>query len=35
LTERETAQVLGLSERTVQRHWAYAQAWLFERMSQR
>jgi RNA polymerase sigma factor (TIGR02999 family) len=34
LSERETAQVLGLSERTVQRHWAYAQAWLFERMSQ-
>ena len=26
--ERETAAVLGLSERTVQRHWATARAWL-------
>ncbi len=34
LSERETAQFLGLSERTVQRHWAYAQAWLFERIGQ-
>ena len=29
LSERETADVLGLSERTVERHWAYAKAWLF------
>ena len=34
LSQRETAQLLDLSERTVERHWAYAQAWLFERMSQ-
>jgi RNA polymerase sigma factor (TIGR02999 family) len=34
LSERETAELLGLSERTIQRHWAYAQAWLFERLSQ-
>lgn len=34
LSERETAQLLGLSERTIQRHWAYAQAWLFERIGQ-
>ena len=33
LSERETAEVLGVSERTVERHWAYAQAWLFERIS--
>ncbi len=26
--ERETAEVLGLSERTIQRHWATARAWL-------
>lgn len=32
LSEKETAEVLGVSERTVERHWAYAQAWLFERM---
>jgi RNA polymerase sigma factor (TIGR02999 family) len=32
LSEREAAEVLGVSERTVERRWAYAQAWLFERM---
>jgi RNA polymerase sigma factor (TIGR02999 family) len=34
LSEREMAELLGLSERTIERHWAYAQAWLFERLSQ-
>ena len=29
LSDREVAEVLGLSERTVERHWAYAKAWLF------
>jgi len=29
LTDREVAEVLGLSERTVERHWAYAKSWLF------
>ncbi len=33
LSEREMAEVLGLSERTIERHWAYAQAWLFERIA--
>jgi RNA polymerase sigma factor (TIGR02999 family) len=28
LTERETADVLGVTERTVQRDWARARAWL-------
>ena len=32
LTDREVAEVLGLSERTVERHWAYAKAWLFQTM---
>jgi RNA polymerase sigma factor (TIGR02999 family) len=32
LSEREAAEVLGVSERTVERRWAYAQAWLFERI---
>jgi len=35
LNEREAAELLGVSERTVERRWAYAQAWLFERMEQR
>ena len=29
LTDREVAKALGLSERTVERHWAYAKSWLF------
>jgi RNA polymerase sigma factor (TIGR02999 family) len=32
LSEREAAEVLGVSERTIERRWTYAQAWLFERM---
>jgi RNA polymerase sigma factor (TIGR02999 family) len=34
LTDHEVAEVLGLSERTVDRHWAYAKAWLFRTMSE-
>lgn len=29
LREREIAEVLGLSHRTVQRHWVKARAWLY------
>ena len=29
LTDREVAEALGLSVRTVERHWAYAKPWLF------
>jgi RNA polymerase sigma factor (TIGR02999 family) len=29
-TNREIAQMLEVTERTVERHWAYAKAWLFE-----
>lgn len=29
-TDREVAEALGLSERTVERHWAYAKAWLIQ-----
>ena len=32
LTDREVVELLGLSERTVERHWAYAKAWLFRAM---
>jgi RNA polymerase sigma factor (TIGR02999 family) len=28
LSEAETAQALGMSERTVRREWTYARAWL-------
>jgi RNA polymerase sigma factor (TIGR02999 family) len=33
LTIEETAAALELSVRTVNRHWAYARAWLYERLS--
>jgi DNA-directed RNA polymerase specialized sigma24 family protein len=29
MSEHETAQALRISERTVERHWAYAKAWLY------
>lgn len=31
-TEPETAEALGISERSVQRHWALARAWLKSEM---
>src|SRR5262245_51777472 len=33
LTMDETAAVLGLSERTLDRHWRYIRAWLMKRLS--
>jgi RNA polymerase sigma factor (TIGR02999 family) len=30
----ETAQMLGISRATAQRHWAYARAWLFGQLNQ-
>ena len=33
LTEEETAEILGISPRTVRREWTVARAWLFGRMS--
>jgi RNA polymerase sigma factor (TIGR02999 family) len=33
LSERETAALLGVSERTVQRDWARARAWLHQHLS--
>ena len=32
LTDREAAEALGVSERTVERHWAYAKVWLLNAM---
>ena len=30
LTNQEVAENMGVTERTVERHWAYAKAWLFQ-----
>jgi RNA polymerase sigma factor (TIGR02999 family) len=32
LTQAEAAETLGLSSRTADRHWAYARAWLYDRL---
>jgi RNA polymerase sigma factor (TIGR02999 family) len=34
LTDREVAFSLGVTERTVERHWAFAKAWLLRRIGQ-
>jgi RNA polymerase sigma factor (TIGR02999 family) len=33
LTIEETAAALGISARTVNRHWNFARAWLYERLN--
>jgi RNA polymerase sigma factor (TIGR02999 family) len=33
LTNEQAAKVLGVSEPTVKRYWAYARAWLFREMN--
>ena len=33
LDEKEIAELLGVTPRTVERYWSYAKAWLFERVS--
>jgi RNA polymerase sigma factor (TIGR02999 family) len=33
LTIEETAQALEIAVRTANRHWAYARAWLFQKLS--
>jgi RNA polymerase sigma factor (TIGR02999 family) len=32
LTQAEAAEAVGLARRTADRHWAYARAWLYERL---
>jgi RNA polymerase sigma factor (sigma-70 family) len=33
MTNQETAQALGLSERTVNYYWAHARAWLYQEIT--
>ena len=30
LTNREVAEVMGITERTVERHWVFAKTWLYQ-----
>jgi RNA polymerase sigma factor (TIGR02999 family) len=32
MSDREAAEALGISERTVERYWAYSKAWLFRQL---
>jgi RNA polymerase sigma factor (TIGR02999 family) len=34
LSDREVGEALGISERTVERYWAYSKAWLFRRLGE-
>ena len=34
LTLEQTAEAMGISLRTANRHWAYARAWLYQRLSE-
>ena len=34
LPNREAAEVLGVSESTAKRCWAYARAWLYDKINQ-
>ena len=34
LTNQEVARILGVTERTIERQWAFAKAWLFENIRQ-
>ena len=34
LSPEEAAEALGLSPRTVYRHWGYARAWLFRELKE-
>ena len=33
LTNEQAAKVMGVSEPTIKRHWAYARAWLYREMN--
>ena len=35
MSDRDVAEALGLSERTVERYWAYSKAWLFRQLESR
>jgi DNA-directed RNA polymerase specialized sigma24 family protein len=35
LSIQETAKALHISPRTVNRHWCFARAWLYQQLSER
>jgi RNA polymerase sigma factor (TIGR02999 family) len=34
LTDQEAAQAMGVTERTIERYWAYSKAWLFRHIKE-
>lgn len=34
LSDEEAADCMGVSQRTIARHWAYSKAWLFQQLQQ-
>jgi DNA-binding CsgD family transcriptional regulator len=34
MTNKEVADTLGISERSVDRHWMCAKAWLFQKLQE-
>ncbi len=34
LTVEEAGRLLGISERSVKRHWAFARAWLYQELTE-
>lgn len=34
LSQKEAAEALGLARRTADRHWAYARAWLYDKLKE-
>ena len=35
LTHQEIANLLGVSEKTIKRHWMYAKAWLLDSIGEK
>ena len=34
MTNKEVAETLGIGERSVDRHWVCAKAWLFQKLQE-
>jgi RNA polymerase sigma factor (sigma-70 family) len=32
MSNKEVAESMGVNERTIERHWAFAKAWLYQKI---